>query len=95
MIRRIAAPDVQVTLTAPVRKLCPVKDEVDEGTVTLSYRTGRLGALELHDLAAYFAGFTGRHLSHEEFTFEVARATGAEVSSSWETAGITYRVELP
>jgi NADPH-dependent 7-cyano-7-deazaguanine reductase QueF len=88
MIEQILTADVDVTITAPVTKLCPVKDETDHGTVTLTYRTHGNG-LELHAVAAYLDTFTTRHLSHEDFTAEVANATGCTVTSSWTTAGMT------
>lgn len=88
----IEVPDCLVVVTAPVTKMCPVKNEVDEGTVTISYQThGK--AIELHDLAAYLATFSDRHISHEEFVHLVARETGAEVSSIWATAGMSVEVK--
>lgn len=86
-MNRIPTADVNVTLTAPVTKLCPVKDETDTGTVTITYRTHGY-AIEFHSLAAYLAEFTTRHLSHEDFTAQIAEATGGDVSSTWTTAGI-------
>lgn len=82
---RIPAPDVKVRITADVAKLCPVKDEIDTGTVTLTYQTEG-SALELHGLRAYLDRYATVRLSHEEFTRRVADDTGAEVESAWTTA---------
>lgn len=86
-LETIPAADVTVTIVAAVTKLCPVKDETDTGIVTIVYRTSG-EAFELHALRAYFDGFTDRHLSHEDFTAEVADATGGDVTSLWATAGM-------
>lgn len=87
-LKRIASADVTVTITAPVSKLCPVKDERDNGTVTITYCTDG-SAFELHDLAGYLRSFRDRHLSHEDFTHEIAEHLAAAVTSSWTTAGMT------
>jgi NADPH-dependent 7-cyano-7-deazaguanine reductase QueF len=92
-LTRIAAADVTVTITASVTKRCPVKNEVDEGTATITYRTHG-EAIELHDLADYLSSFAGTHMSHEDFTEELAEYTGAHVSTTWGTAGMEVRCEV-
>jgi NADPH-dependent 7-cyano-7-deazaguanine reductase QueF len=92
-LTRISAADVHVTITAPVRKLCPVKNETDDGMATLTYRTHG-EAIELHDLAEYLGSFAGTHMSHEDFTEELADYTGAHVSTTWGTAGMEVRCEV-
>lgn len=89
MIERIEAPAVLMKVTADVQKMCPIKDEVDNGTVTITYRTSDGGALELHALAAYLVTYSGQHLTHEEFVHRVAADVGGHVSSTWTTAGMT------
>jgi NADPH-dependent 7-cyano-7-deazaguanine reductase QueF len=91
-VQQLAEADVLVILTADVRKLCPIKDEVDDGTVTITYRTNGQ-AFELHELAAHLATFTNTRVSHETFTAELAGFLGASVRSEWVTAGMRVRVE--
>lgn len=86
-VARIPTADVRVSISAPVKKLCPVKDEKDAGWVTIAYRTGG-EAIELHGLAELLATFADRRLSHEDFTAELADALNADVSSRWMTAGM-------
>lgn len=86
-MQRLDCPDLLVTITAPVRKMCPVVNEVDEGTATIRYRTFGL-AWELHALAAYLASFADRPLSHEDCTAEIAGHLNADVTTSWTTAGM-------
>jgi NADPH-dependent 7-cyano-7-deazaguanine reductase QueF len=86
-LERVSAATVTETVTAAVTKLCPVRDETDEGTVTIVYTT-RDGALELHALAAFLASFADQRMSHEDFTAWVADATGGNVTSRWVTAGM-------
>lgn len=86
-LERIPAPLVTKTITAAVVKLCPVKDETDEGTVEITYRTAS-GAFELHDLRAHLDTFIERHISHEDFTAEIATTFGADVVTRWVTAGM-------
>lgn len=92
-MRTIPAADSLVTITAPVVKQCPVKHETDDGTVTITYRTGG-AAFELHDLAEYLETFAGRHVSHEDFTAAVATELSADVTSTWHTAGMEVRVAV-
>lgn len=91
-MKRIDAADVTVAITAPVSKLCPVKNERDDGYVTIEYRTNG-SAFELHALADYLRSFAERHLSHEDFTHEVATHLDADVSSTWATGGMTVTCE--
>lgn len=75
------------TVTADVTKLCPVKDETDTGTVTITYVI-RGEAFELHALRTYLDTFADRRISHEDFTAEVAQTLNVDVVSSWVTAGM-------
>lgn len=88
MFERIDTPAARMRVTARVQKLCPIKDEVDEGVVTLSYLTSSFGAFELHSLADYLATFADKHMTHEAFVSEVGGALGVHVVSTWETAGM-------
>jgi NADPH-dependent 7-cyano-7-deazaguanine reductase QueF len=90
---RIPTADVSVTITAEVRKLCPVKNETDHGTAVFEYRTNGQ-AIELHDLAEYLGSFSGTHMSHEDFTAEIAEYTNTHVTTTWLTAGMEVRCEV-
>lgn len=86
--------DVHMTATCSVTHLCPFKDEVDRGGVTVKWSTnGR--TFELHALAAYLQAFAEERISHEDLTDRFRRTlafapgvTGVEVTTVWETAGM-------
>lgn len=92
--------DSRVTMTAtfPLIHRCPFADEVDEGTVEITWTTeGR--TLELHALAAWLHGWDEQAISHEEVTAQIARGLAGEpwlpwvgiadvsVTTRWTTAG--------
>jgi NADPH-dependent 7-cyano-7-deazaguanine reductase QueF len=78
---------VNITITGQVTKLCPFVDESDDGTVRITLNAD--AAPELHGLRAYLDTFAGVPLSHEEFTRRLAADyPGAEVESTWHTAGL-------
>lgn len=86
---------VTMTATAPLRHLCPVVDEIDEGTVTVQWSTDG-ATLELHALATYLGGFADTKISHEDITeliaADLAAFPGVEVSrvvTTWTTAGMS------
>lgn len=85
---RIKTEHVYASITSAVIKRCPVRDEMDYGTVTISRRANG-ESFELHSLAEYLRGFGTRRISHEDFTAVVARELSAHVSSTWQTAGMT------
>ena len=89
-----------VTATLPITHRCPFRDELDEGTVTVSWATTHHLTIELHSLAAFLAGFADLEISHEDITVRIldrlqsaaeGRApfsvTDVEVSTRWNTAG--------
>lgn len=89
-----AAPGLTMSATSPIRHLCPFKDETDDGTITVSWRTLN-GTLELHSLRAYFRSFADAATSHESLTDTIYRELQRipsvrvlGVSTSWETAGM-------
>lgn len=85
-----------LTVTAPVTKRCPYKDESDDGEVTLTFHVAEGDGPELHDLASLLDTYRHVEISHEAFTREVAAATGAEsVCSTWTTAGMTVTARVP
>lgn len=87
---------VEMTVTAPLRHLCPFVDEVDEGTVTVTWAVDGT-THELHALADYLRGWKDSTVSHEEITDRIAhdlQATGLhvrEVTTAWTTAGMEVR----
>ena len=86
---------MKITVTAPVTKVCPYRDEVDVGTVTITFDIMDGDGPELHGFAAYLAAFTDRALSHEMFTRIVAVDHDAATSSTWTTAGMAVTVDVP
>lgn len=84
----------RLTATAPIQHMCPFIQEVDNGTITVSW-DAQGWTFELHALRAYFNTFAEREISHEELTNEVwHELTGhygignVSVTSSWRTAGM-------
>lgn len=87
---------MNLTVTSPVIKRCPYVDEVDEGTVTLTFAVDVGDGPELHGLSRYLNGFANQSLSHEAFTRAVYHRTAAvEVESTWTTAGMTVTARVP
>lgn len=86
-----------VVVRGPVKKLCPYRNEVDEGTVTVTFSVShRDDCRELHSLAGYLGSFEGASLSHEDFTRQVhADLAALSVESTWQTAGLTVTCAVP
>lgn len=89
--------DVAMTVTAPLIHLCPYKDEVDHGTVTITWNT-QDNTLELHDLASLLHSFSDQKISHEEITRKLkvwlSCLPGIDlisVETTWDTAGMEVR----
>lgn len=88
MLPQIDAPaGIVQTVTADVVKVCPVKNEIDKGTVTITY-TIEGKSFELHALADYLASFATVAISHEDFTQFLAEDLSAQVRTEWTTAGM-------
>lgn len=86
--------DVTMTVTGPLVHMCPVVDEVDEGTITIAWRV-KGETYELHSLAEYLRGWAGSHLAHEQITdrirHDLSVVVGIElvsVETTWLTAGM-------
>lgn len=85
-------PNVWVTVTGPLDHLCPYRDEVDHGTVIITWYTGT-STYELHSISEYLNSFSDRKLSHEEITQEIQRELWAsKVTTRWSTAGLAVEV---
>src|SRR5687768_16525232 len=79
----VAAPaGAVVSATGDVSHLCPYKDEEDEGTVTVRWRT-ITSTIELHSLRVYLDLFDEALVSHEtladQFTEDISRLGGIEL----------------
>lgn len=84
-----------VTVSAPVAKRCPYRDEVDRGVVILTFHVADHDAPELHSLAANLRLWRDTAISHEAFTREVLTRTGAaSVSTNWSTADMEVTVDV-
>lgn len=87
-----------VTVTSEIRHLCPFKNEVDQGVVTVTFAADSR-TFELHELAAYFRLFAGEKISHEALTdciFDELTDEGPRVlrvTTEWVTAGMRVVVE--
>lgn len=83
-----------VTVHTELCHLCPFRDEVDQGHITVSWLIDGY-TFELHDLAAYFATFGDMKISHEELTGRIAAELGGSVvnvTTHWQTAGMAIAV---
>jgi NADPH-dependent 7-cyano-7-deazaguanine reductase QueF len=82
-----------VTVASPLQHLCPFKDEVDRGTVTVEFAVDGL-TFELHELSAYFGSFAGETISHEALTGRIFTDLSSNglavlgVTTEWVTAGM-------
>jgi len=99
---------VRMSATADIQHMCPFVNEVDNGTIAVTW-TADGWTLELHALRAYLNTFHDREISHEELTEEVRAELSTHhgikditVNSTWRTAGMevqcsTYatRVDQP
>jgi NADPH-dependent 7-cyano-7-deazaguanine reductase QueF len=88
-----------VTVTGPLVHRCPHVEEVDAGTVTITWRCADL-TLELHALTAYLASWQAQAVSHEELTAQIVadleRVDGiddVDVRTRWSTAGLSVTVD--
>lgn len=90
---------VIVTVTGPVTKRCPYRDEPDEGTVEMQFRVLSGDAPELHGLADELASTSGEAISHEDYTRALYAAWFPRglrsVRTTWNTAGLEVTVDVP
>ena len=93
----------QVRATGKLAHLCPFKDEVDDGQVTITW-TCAGSTLELHRLRSYLDTFAPSVISHEELTeliqgqlSQVPGIKDVTVATEWPTAGFQVGVtgEVP
>jgi NADPH-dependent 7-cyano-7-deazaguanine reductase QueF len=91
-------PGVRMTITSPIIHLCPFKDEVDTGSITVSWETHH-GTIELHSLRAFFDSYAESEISHEGLTDTIRRELNRipsikalSVATSWNTAGMSVAV---
>jgi len=89
--------NVTLTTTADIQHMCPFVQEVDNGTVTITWETEGW-TLELHSLRDYLNTFRDREISHEELTEEIRAELNSRhginiksVKTTWRTAGMEVR----
>ena len=89
---------VQMSATADIQHLCPFVNEVDNGTVTITWKAAGW-TFELHSLRDYLNSHKDREISHEDLTAEIRAELGSHhginnvtVETKWRTAGmeVTY-----
>lgn len=90
---------MRVTVTGPIRKLCPYRDERDEGTATLTFDLPSGDAPELHQLAKQLDAIGDQKASHEDYTRALyatwQHAGLTHVETLWHTAGLEIRCAVP
>lgn len=101
VVKTSLADAVDVTVTGPLHHLCPYKDEADNGTVTIVWRSEST-TFELHSLATFLGYWRSKRISHEELAdeiFEQLRHLSAKcapnvrsVTACFTTAGMTVEV---
>lgn len=85
---------MKVTVAGAVRHLCPYRDEMDEGTVELTFDVPAGDGPELHGLAAQI-DYSEIRLSHEDMTRSLLELTDAQrVVTRWHTAGLDVTCDL-
>lgn len=77
------------TVSGPLRHLCPHVDEVDDGTVEITFFGP---APELHNLATELREYADMKITHEELTKQLAARYKASVCTKWHTAGLEVAV---
>jgi len=88
-----------VTAQSAIKHLCPFKDEVDIGTIAISWAC-RGFTIELHSLASYLNSYAENAISHEDLVAMVAAdlqtlgdgITVRSVTVRFTTAGIDVEV---
>lgn len=89
---------VTVTASAEIEHRCPHVEEVDKGTVTMSWMVTEQ-TIELHSLAEYVRSWKDVRISHEELTATIQRdllragVEEAQVRATWQTAGLSITTD--
>jgi NADPH-dependent 7-cyano-7-deazaguanine reductase QueF len=91
--------EAKVTVKSVLIHRCPHVEEVDVGTVAISWRCTDV-TLELHSLAAYLATWESQKISSEEITMQIRNdleqldgLDDVDVSTTWQTAGFSVLIE--
>lgn len=88
--------DVTVTATTQMRHLCPHRDEVDRGTIAITWECAGQ-TIELHSLAEYLKTWHKARISHERLTDRIQHDLAlpgigeVRVESTWNTAAMEVR----
>jgi NADPH-dependent 7-cyano-7-deazaguanine reductase QueF len=87
------AAKVMLSITGPLTHLCPFVEEVDEGTITITWTTDH-HTLELHSVREWLGQFADTTITHEQLTADIrttlSRLAGidnVQVVTAWSTAG--------
>jgi NADPH-dependent 7-cyano-7-deazaguanine reductase QueF len=88
-----------VTAHAPIKHECPFKNEVDTGTITITWKCNGF-TFELHSLAEYLACYADQAISHEDLVALIAAdlqtvgggVTIHSVTARFTTAGIDVEI---
>ena len=99
-LRLVDCPEpATVRAVGPVRHRCPYKDEVDRGTVTVTWTTNGC-TYELHSLRDYLDTYRESKLSHEAVAALILMDLSSPrtvrdvmVTVDFETAGFACRVD--
>jgi hypothetical protein len=80
-----------ITITRPVVKACPYRDELDFGTLAITFP---YDASELHALSRQVDEVAGEPITHEEYTRRVLSLLpeGSSVVTTWGTG--LWKVEV-
>lgn len=95
-----APPGAVVTASGELVHQCPYRDERDDGTIAVRWRTVS-HTIELHSLATYLDAYEECSLSHEDLTDRITKDLSAlggiellGVATSFETAGLGVQVRF-
>lgn len=94
-----AHPDITMTITAPIKHRCPFVEEIDDGTIAISWTTND-STIELHSLAEFLGCYADRQISHEDLVGEIFDCLEVltphialySVTARFTTAGIDVEV---
>lgn len=83
-----------ITISRPVIKHCPFKDETDAGELMITF-PGE--APELHNLAVQIDALCAEPVTHEDFTLAVLAmlGEGVQVITHWHTGPWSVEVSEP
>jgi NADPH-dependent 7-cyano-7-deazaguanine reductase QueF len=82
-----------VTVTRAISHLCPYVDEVDIGTISVSWDNDA-HRIELHGMGVFLDKWAKERISHEDMTDRIAEHFApCIVVTTWNTAGFVVTVK--